>query len=195
LSKPVTHTTPPTAIVRALPPGITPVVFTATGTLEFEADPFPSCPFVFAPQQYTFLSDAIKQLEPLFPAEIVVTVLPARTPEVLTATGTFEREVPPFPNRPFVPEPQQYALSSEAIAQVVFHPAEMDFIVLPDSTPEVLIAIGTFELVLEPLPRFPVGPYPQQYTFSSYERAHVLLVPVPIADAKRTWQSPAVTAF
>jgi hypothetical protein len=176
-------------------PDSTPEVLTATGTLELVLLPLPSCPLVLTPQQYAKLSEAITHAVLLPPAEIAFIVFPERTPEVLTATGILELALPPLPSSPPVPVPQQYALLSDAIAHVLFHAAEAAFIVLPDSTPEVLIAIGTFELVLEPLPRFPVGPYPQQYTFSSYERAHVLLVPVPIADAKRTWQSPAVTAF
>ena len=59
------------------------------------------------------------------PAEICLIVLPARTPEVLTATGTLELVVELLPSLPPEPFPQQYALLSEAMAQVYRLPAEI----------------------------------------------------------------------
>ena len=57
-----------------------------------------------------------------------------------------------LPSSPLELLPQQYALSSEAIAQVCELPAEICLIVFPANTPEVLTATGTPELMVELLP-------------------------------------------
>ena len=129
----------------------TPVVLTATGTLDSAVEPLPRTPPVPPPQQYALLSEAMAQVcDPL--ADICLIVLPANTPVVLTATGTLELVVELLPSLPLEPFPQQYALSSEAMAQVYELPTDICLIVFPANTPVVLTATGTLESAVELLP-------------------------------------------
>ena len=61
---------------------------TPTGTLELVVVLSPNCPWKLRPQ-HEALPSATAHDWPS-PAEIAVTVLPASTPEVFTATGTLE---------------------------------------------------------------------------------------------------------
>ena len=78
-----------------------------------------------------------------------------------------------LPSWPLLPLPQQYALSSEAIAQVWEKPVDICLIVFPASTPVVLTATGMLEFVVELLPSWPKSPLPQQYALLSEATAHV----------------------
>ena len=68
-----------------------------------------------------------------------------------------------LPSWPKSPLPQQYALLSEATAQVWEKPVDICLIVFPASTPVVLTATGMLEFVVELLPSWPLLPLPQQY--------------------------------
>ena len=152
------------------------MVLTATGTLVIEVVPLPSWPELPAPQQYALSSEAIAQVCEV-PAEICLIVLPANTPVVLTATGISELVVELLPRLPDLLFPQQYALLSEAIAQVCILLSDILLIIFPASTPSVLTATGILKLVVELLPRAPEILLPQQYALSSEATAHVLDIP------------------
>ena len=169
----------PAEICLIVFPASTPVMLTAMGTLELAVELLPNCPALLLPQQYALLSEAMAQVCRLL-AEICLIVFPASTPEVLTATGTLELAVELLPNCPALLLPQQYALLSEAMAQVCRLLAEICLIVFPASTPEVLTATGTLELVVELLPSLPPVPLPQQYALSSEAMAQVYRLPAEI---------------
>ena len=153
-------------------PANTPVVLTATGTLELVVELLPSLPPVPPPQQYALSSEAMAQVCDSL-ADICLMVFPANTPVVLTATGTLELVVELLPSLPLEPFPQQYALSSEAMAQVYDPPADICLMVFPASTPVVLTATGTLESAVELLPSCLKLLYPQQYALSSEAMAQV----------------------
>ena len=96
------------------------------------------------------------------PVEMELSDLPLKTPEVLTATGTRLRVVELLPSSPSLLKPQQYVWLSEAMAQVKSRPDEIDLIVLPLRTPEVLTATGTLLSFVELFPSDPLPSLPQQ---------------------------------
>ena len=79
------------------------------------------------------------------PDEICLIVFPARTPDIETATGTFDIAVNPLPNVPCVPFPQQYAFPPESTTQTFSKPTETCLIFFPARTPDVETATGTFD--------------------------------------------------
>ena len=95
----------------------TPEVFTATGTDESVVVLLPSCPAEFDPQQYAFESEGTTQAcAP--PVEILVTVFPLNTPDVLTVTGRDELVVELLPSCPAEFDPQQYVVPVDATPHV-----------------------------------------------------------------------------
>ena len=86
-----------------------PAVVTATGTLLFVVELFPSWPSLPSPQQYTRPAELSAQVAS-YPALIWVRLTPDSTPPAYTATGTLLCVVELFPSSPKVSSPQQYAL-------------------------------------------------------------------------------------
>ena len=91
-----------------------------------------------------------------------MTDFPAKTPVVLTNTGTLLLVVVPLPSCPWVLAPQQTTLPSEVLAQalepvalepdVLDEPTDTSVTVLPANTPEVFTNTGTLLFVVVPLP-------------------------------------------
>ena len=83
----------------ALPAIGVPAVVTATGTLLFAVELFPSSPSTLYPQQYTAPDKLSAQVE-RNPALIWVRVTPDSTPPAYTGTGTLLCVVELFPRSP-----------------------------------------------------------------------------------------------
>ena len=77
----------PVAIWLTVLPASAPSMFTATGTEELVRRPRPSWPVVPTPHPKTFPS-LVSINVALLPGAMAVTVLPASTPVISTATGT-----------------------------------------------------------------------------------------------------------
>jgi hypothetical protein len=97
------------------------------------------------------------------PDEIDVTVFPAKTPLVSTATGEEAETLVAFPNWPEPLFPQQYAWPV-AIAQTWLSPAEILVTVFPDNAPVVVTGTGIREVTEAEFPSCPLPPSPQQNT-------------------------------
>jgi hypothetical protein len=133
-------------------PDSSPLASTATGTDRSVVLPSPSCPWSFAPQQYTPAGD-VAQVCPS-PALIRLSVTPTGA-----ATGTSESAAPPLPSWPREPAPQQYASPALVSAQAWSAPA----LIQPNVAPDASTATGVVASAVAPLPNRPFAPAPQQY--------------------------------
>ena len=88
----------------------------------------------------------------LWLAVMLVTVLPASAPLMVTATGVFDEVVVPSPNCPHQLAPQQAAVPSDVTAHVWYWLAVMLVTVLLVSAPRPK-GIGTDEEACSPQPK------------------------------------------
>ena len=135
-------------------PDSTPPVDTATGTLLFTVDLFPSWPLMFHPQQYTAPAESTAHAK-LSPVLTWVRVTPDGTPPVDTATGTLLFTVELFPSWPLMFHPQQYTAPAELTAHAKLSPVLTWVRVTPDGTPPVDTATGTLLFTVELFPSWP----------------------------------------
>jgi len=144
-------------------PAKTPLVSTAAGTIEWTVLLLPSRSKV-DPQQKAWPPAMAQTLDE--PTLMALTVRPAKTPLVSTATGTSELAVLLLPIWPDQPSPQQKAWPP-AMAQTLDEPTLMAVTVRPAKTPLVSTATGTDDWAVLLLPSRPLLPLPQQKAWPS----------------------------
>ena len=144
--------------VTVLPARAPPV--TATGMYELLVAPIPSRPRWLSPQQAAVPSDNNAHVW-LFPAVILMTVLPARAPPV-TATGVVALVKEPIPSCPTWLAPQQAAVPSDNNAHEWPVPPVMSVKVLPVASERTLISRGVD--VAAGLNAFHVEPLSEEYS-------------------------------
>ena len=137
------------------------MVLTSTGTLLCVVLLLPSCPKASAPQVAIVPSEHTTMLWALH-AVTPVTVLPASTPLVTTATATLLCVVLLLPSCPLEFKPQVATVPSEHRAMLWEFPAATAMTVLPASAvPAVVTAMGTLLFVVLLLPSCPLLFCPQ----------------------------------
>jgi hypothetical protein len=97
--------------------------------------------------------------------------------------GKFWFDVPPLPNRPTDPTPQQDVAPLSRMAQVWANPEAIAIAVRP--VPRLLVRVGVFLSDVSPLPNLPPPPLPQHETSPLSRMAQVWYIPEDIATAVR----------
>jgi hypothetical protein len=145
---------------------------TATGavlTAEFPETPLPNCPYVLLPQHFAAPDTTAHEKDVASPQSSPPPTEIAETPVVkpVTETGVLDEMIVELPNWPLPLSPQHFAApetTAHACTESELYPEvpPIDTAVTPEVKPDT--DTGVDELVVKPLPNWPLPLAPQHFT-------------------------------